>query len=361
MQIIYFPYLSLGRKEELDFGEVKVWNFELKASKYIPDEPLRSHIEKIIYSNVSHKQPIKDVGVVSIGNTDFRTFFSNELDLVNEVRLIMFLSFLSKNNTIGRGANAGWLLGTSENFEFVLQNFDVGNPLISERAGEIVSMGIGGYKIGEKLFHAPSHVLKPQRFSLDGHLITQLFRLKKRGGKRLYNRILRATDLLFESYYNSPNVSRNARVLLQIAAFETLLDLPQSGQRKDFKDKMALYCNGPKEKIYKHYYETRGGKQPESISRKAIWADEYYTLRNHIIHGDDVKPVDYTFKGKQRHIDVAVLFFVLFVKKLINARYPKPVFFDEIIWKKTNDGSDIYEGFCWEDHEIARLFAKHKI
>lgn len=361
MQIVYFPYLSLGRKEVVDFGEVKVWNFDLKASEFIPNEPLRSHIEKIICSNISHNQPIKDVGVVSIGTTDFRPFSTSELDLVNEVRLLTFLSFLSRHNTVGRGSNAGWSMGTSENFEFVLQNFELGNPYISERAGEIVSMGIGGYKIGEKKFYAPSHVLNPQLFSLDDHLITELFRLKKCGGKKLYNRILRATDLLFESYYNSPNVSRNARVLLQISAFETLLELPQSGQRKDFKDKMTLYCNGPKEKIYKHLYETRNGKHPETISRKAIWADEYYTLRNHIIHGDGVKPAEFIFKGKQRHFDIAVMFFILFIKKLINAKNSKRVFFDDMVWKKTNDGDDVYEGFYWEDHEIARLLSHHKL
>lgn len=359
MQIIYFPYLSLGEVDEINFGNVKVWNFDKKASQYITDIKLRAYIQSIIYSNISHNQPIKDVGVISIGAVDFREFNDDEFLIANEVRLAIFLSFLSRHNTIGRKANAGWYMGTSENFEFVIQNFQPYNNDISERTGHIIDIGIGGYKIGQKKFYAPSYVIKPQKFSLDGLLISELVKLNKRGGKKLYRRILRATDLIFESYYNNPNVSKNARVLLQIAAFETLLDLPTQGQRKDFKDKIELYCNQPGEKLYSHYYENRGKKLPEKRSLKAIWADSYYTLRNHIIHGEIVRAQDFVFKGKQRHIDIAILFFILLVKKLINQKSPgKKIFYDEIGWGQEKDGSDIYEGFLYKDNDLTRLITQ---
>lgn len=359
MQIIYFPYISLGEKDEISFGNVKVWNFDKKASEYVPDEKLREYIKSIIYSNVSHNQPIKDVGILSIGEIDFREFTDEEFQTASEVRLVLFLSFISRHNTIGRKANAGWQMATSENFEFIIQNFQPFTEFISESTGHIINIGIGGYKIGEKKFYAPSFVIKPQIFSLDGLLISWLVKLNKSGGKKLYRRILRATDLIFESYYNNPNVSKNARVLLQIAAFEILLELPMQAQRKDFKDKIELYCNQPSEKLFTHYYESRGGKVSERRSLKAIWADTYYTLRNHIIHGDIVKPQDFAFKGKQRHIDIAILFFILLVKKLINQKPPgKKIFYDEIEWGKEGDGDDVYEGFLYKDKNFERLISQ---
>lgn len=357
MQIVYFPYLFLGNLDEVGFGDIKVWNFEKKAKEYIPDENLRKHIQKIIRSNVSHNQQIKNIGVLSIGQTDFREFSSEELATASEVRLVMFLSFLAIHNTVGRGGNAGWFMGTSENFEFVVQNFQLGNEYTSERSGHIVSLMTGGYKIGEKKFYQPSHVISYQRFSLDSLLIKELFRLKHRGGKKFYSKVLRATDLLFESYYNNPNISPNARVLLQIAAFEVLLDLPFSGQRRDFKEKVEKYCDLPNEKQYIYRYETLRGKIKDRKSRKVIWADAYYTLRNHIIHGDRVDVEDFIFKGKQRHLDIGVLFFMLLVKKLVNEKRGRKIFYDEIEWRKTIDGDDVYEGFIYKNRELARIIA----
>ncbi|KPK57048.1 MAG: hypothetical protein AMS21_12000 [Gemmatimonas sp. SG8_38_2] len=52
----------------------------------------------------------------------------------------------------------------------------------------------------------------------------------------LFNRILRATDVFIGSYYNSHTISIPARILLQASAFEILLDLPDTGQRRQFKD-----------------------------------------------------------------------------------------------------------------------------
>ena len=358
MQITYFPYLFLDRQSEIGFGDIKVWNFSKKATQYVRDVKLRSYIRKLLYSNISNKKPIKDIGVLSIGDTNFREFNSEELETANEVRLVLFLSFLALNNTTERGANVGLFMATSENFEFIRQDFQPSTEHIAEQSGHIVTMLVGGHKIGEKKFYSPSYVPRPQKFSLDDSLINQLLRLKKRGGKKLYKRILRATDLIFESYYNNSNVSNNARALLQIAAFETLLNIPTNSQRKHFKDSIEKYCNLPGEKQYLHSYETREGKKLERISLKAIWADNYYTLRNHIIHGNKIGLQRFLFKGKQRHLDIAILFFVLLVKKLINEKVKKKAFYDEIVWGKTNNGRDVYEGFIYQKNELRSLVAK---
>lgn len=358
MQIHYFPYLSLGDVEEINFGNVKVWNFEKKVSQYISDQKLREYIESIVYSNIYNGKPIKDVGIISIGNTDFREFTAEERKTADEIRLVLFLSFLYRHNTQERGANAGWNMGTSENFEYVIQNFQPYSEYISERNGRIITITTGGYKIGEKKFFAPPFVIKPFRFSFDGRFLHHLLNLKKRGGVKLYRRILKAIDLFYESYYNNPNVSDNARVLLQVACFETLLDLPLRDGRKVFKDKIEAYCNLSKEKNYLHHYETPSGRNPERRSRKAIWADVFYTLRNHIIHGDVVRSEDFIFKGKQQHLDIAVLFLALLIKKLINEKFKKKLFYDEITWGKTNDGPYTYEGFIYKDNDLTRLLSE---
>lgn len=247
MQITYIPYLPLKDDSYIDFGDgLKIWHFYSLAEKYIPDQTMRDLIRKLIDANVQgeSQEKIKGIAIISIGNTDFRPFSGIEEQQVQEAKLILFLSKIAKTNTtiLGSGAD-GWSLATSENFEPVFQNFQVGNDHIAERAGYIINMGIGGYKINEKKFYKPSHVaISPFGLSLDKELLNQMLHLRKKNGKRLYRRILRATELLFQAYYNNTNVSRNARILLIAAAFETLLDLEEPA-RKSFKDLVERYCD----------------------------------------------------------------------------------------------------------------------
>ncbi len=359
MQIVYFPFLTMGDLEEINLGEAKIWNFDKTAEKYIPDVNLRDQVKKLLETNVFRGKPIRNIGVLSIGSTDFREFTYEEIQLAQEMRLILFLASLSKMNATLQGPNAGHFMTTSENFIFTTQNFQLGGDDISEQTGYIVRKLDGGYKVGEKQFHAPSHLLTPMRLLMDGRLIVGLDKLKKRH-KKVFRKILQATDLLFESYFNDPHLSRNARILLQVGSLEVLLDLPESGQRKELKDKIERYTVLPGEKSRKYYSERGSSKAQETRPLKVIWADKFYTLRNHIIHGNVVSPREFNFYY-QRHIDIAVMFFVLLVKQILNEIHKKQIFFDCIkIGKFTYDTVEKL-GFVYEDNSIMLRLKKLKI
>ena len=210
--------------------------------------------------------------------------------------------------------------------------------------------GWSRYKIGQLKFHAPPYVPTPLQFALDGELIIKLEYIRNKN-KRLYRKILRATDLLFESYYNDPNVSLYSRVLMQASTYEVLLDLPERDQRKVFKQKIKQYTVRPNEKS-RWYYSERSGKKKarEHEPLKVIWADKFYTLRNHIIHGEPVSMNEFAFQRRQGHLDIAVLFFVLLVKELINENLKRKgkYFLDNITWTKYDTGIEVKEGFIYE-------------
>jgi hypothetical protein len=350
MQIAYFPYLNMSNTDEIAFGDVKVWNFERKAQEYIPDEALRERVRALLNSNVKNDQPLRGMGVLSIGATDFRELTFEEIQLADQVRLILFLAFLARVNVCQRGLNAGHFMATSENFLLVMQNFDPASDHIAQTNGFLVVISEGGYKIGQLKFHAPPYVPTPFQFALDIDLIIKLSYIQKKN-KRLYERILRATDLLFESYYNDPNVSRNSRILMQASTFEVLLDLPEGHERQDFKKKIKHYTVRPHEKSRRYFSERRGGrKAPEIEPLKVIWADKFYTLRNHIIHGENVSMQEFVFQRRQGHLVIAVLFFVLLVKELINEKLRRKgkYFLDNITWTKYHNGHEVKEGFIYE-------------
>ena len=101
MQLLYFPYLTLKAVDEIQFTDLnaKVWNFDRKAAEYIPDVNLRNHIQRILKMHVRGRHAIRDIGILSIGDIDFRRFSQQEIDTAQEVRLRLFLAFSASNNT----------------------------------------------------------------------------------------------------------------------------------------------------------------------------------------------------------------------------------------------------------------------
>jgi hypothetical protein len=360
MQITYFPYINLKKRPEVNFGNIKIWNFDLKASDEIKDKNLLDIVTKLIKSNVSKGNPIKGIGVVSIGDTDFRIFNDNEKEMIQETQLLLFLSFISKNNVNATGQNAGHYVATSENFTIVTQNFEPSSNFIAEQSGWLVRRLNGGYRIGELLFHMPPYVPEPLGFDLDEELICELQKLAHKNVST-YLRILRAADLLSESLFNDPFVSVNARILLQVCSFEILLKLPDKNQRQYFKEEIKKLIVGKNEKEITYYSERINKKAKEKASLKVIWADKLYTLRNHIIHGSKVKENEFYFRNQQHFVDISPLFFILIVKEIINIKKgtKKKYFSDDIKWNKYEDsnGNTRY-GFVYDDSRVRRYLAQ---
>ena len=109
----------------------------------------------------------------------------------------------------------------------------------------------------------------------------------KRKKRKLYRLILRASEALMNAYTNSEDVSFESRILELSRAFEILFKLPEKQQRKVFKSSIKKYCEPAGERIRRYLSERPGNiKVPERGSRQVMWADRFYTLRNHIIHGE---------------------------------------------------------------------------
>lgn len=359
MQLIYFPYLMLDNIDEISYDSVKVWNFQKKATEYIQDKTLRDKIRALLDTNKYGGQPIQDMGILSIGDIDFRDATQDDINIASEIKLLLFLTYLAQNNVRAQGANAGLDIATSENFVYVFQNFQMESDNISESSGYIVNKTVGGYKIGEMSFVAPPYVLKPLNLIFNDDLSAALLRLKT-DDRNLYARILRATDLFFQSYFNNSDVSINARILLQVGALEVLLDLPTDNtQRKTLKEEVEKLTKLPGDPIETYQYEAGPTFKSETRSIKVKWADRFYSLRNHIIHGNDVPLAEFRF-GEQRHIDIATMFFVLLTEKRINERFGEKIFYDEIIWGKfTDENWAERDGFVFNDGRLAKYFATH--
>jgi len=333
------PYLGMDNVRELSFGDATVWNIE-SASDRITSDAVRTKVKLLLglYRRASHNPakaaPLSGVGVLTTGPADQRPLTTRDWAELHRLQRVLFLCCLAHNVRL-HGPNAGHSIFTAENFDIVRQTFTLDNEYISEQIGTIVSMTLMGYKLDETVFATPADVPRPLRFACDDDLLRELRRLR-RTDPLLLRRILDATEVFRSSYYNSRSLGIPARVLLQAAAFEVLLDLPDKDQRRTFKDAVERLLNSHAERRFAYKYQVHASRKTEVRSVKGIWADRFYTLRNHLIHGETILPGEFTFRAAQHHLVVAPMVFVVAVKGLIDesraARRQPPVSDVKLAW-----------------------------
>jgi len=365
MQVSYIPYLNMKDRHEVIFSDlhVKVWNYGLMKTTYVADQRLLTKLDTImnsqLYRGFPNDQPIIDMGIISVNDVDFRDFSPKERDLAREARLRMFAGALVWNTQIMTDVNRGHRMLLSENFDIVWQNFSLDDDHFGIRGGSIIQKNDMGFTLGMYDFKRPQYVMSPMSFNLDEETLSLIAKLYRRN-KKLYRRILRALEIVVQAYYNDDKVPEPSRILSMASAFETLFEIPDSGQRAFLKDKtrtMFVLPGDPK----RRYKSSRGSGRlvTEYESIKVMWADRFYELRNKIIHGDKMKSDDYNFAKKQRHLDIALLFFAVGLQKIIKEALGISDYTDDVIWQKhVEPGESVdspfnWEGFVYQDNGLA--------
>lgn len=327
LQVVYFPHLFY-RGKSIEFDGDILWSIadnEL-AEQYIPDGTLIEYVSKLLGGNTHLGKSIKNVFIFSPkGKTGFEYLTNEEKQRLDDFRRVLFLIAVSGSNVPMNDVSAV----TSENFTVIRQNFILGDSTIAFTRGTIRPITDMGWRLEEIKYPAPMSLLT-HGFSVDTKLFEELEKLK-RDHSVSFERILRATDSMMLGYQNEEAVTNSTRVLMQCAAFEILLDLPEKEQRKVFKDRIEKYCQpdgGPQTE----WKSPRGNKLvDETGTFQCWWADHFYCLRNKIIHGDHIKQSDFAFNG-QYTIQLAMEFFIVAIKAMINECARDEVFRDKIIY-----------------------------
>lgn len=361
LQVNYFPFLSMHDTPEVIFSDlnVKVWNYQLKADEYVTDPLVRSQLDLIIGANVGRWHGINNIGIISVGNIDWRPLNEDELALCREVRLLLFIRTISRTAVLERGPNTGHSQFTTENFLLTTQNFSRSNSRMGINSGFIVRKNDYGFKLNEIKFQKPDHVPSPINFTSDEVFFGDLLRIRKYQ-KKLYRRLLRAIEALSQAYLNDTSLSMASRIPILASSFESLFDLPEQGQRKALKDYFRTNIAPTYSK--KMRYTSQRPRVPrgyvwEVDDLSVMWVDKFYSLRNKIIHGSQMKNDDYVFRGKQDHFDIALIFFIFGFKKIMSSKPQIKDTIDEVHWKiplERDDDWPTYEGFVYEDYDMFR-------
>ena len=328
LQICYMPYLFLGKTKEIAFKQAEIWNFGLQSLERIASDELRRHVAKLLAANRMYGKPLDNIAIISFANKDlFSPLSKPEYDNIDELKKVLFLASVSHSN-IHLGPNTGLFMVTSDNFSVIYQNFQLGSNDTAFLSGKLVEVGSGGHKLDEIICETPRFVLH-KTFQIDQQLFSALVKVSRKTPS-FFRLIVRATDAMMNGYSNSDDISYESRILEQSRAFEILLKLPEKKQRHTLKEYVLRDCIPDRERRVLFKSERSNGTfKLETGPKQVMWADRFYTLRNHITHGDKIKPKEFLFSG-QPHCHLGLWFFLVLLKKEINRSVGAPLFYDVI-------------------------------
>ncbi len=328
-QLCYFPYLKLD-----EYKRIRFFGLSLARLNDIDDlsEFKKDYILKLISVNQRQGSPLENILLVSISKKIiFENLNPSKNKLIEDFRKVLFLISVARSN-ISIGNLAGYSMATSDNFNIIRQNFNFDENWFSYSSGSLIRKSDGGYEIGEFNFEIPPYVIiNPIKLDID--LLNSLKMIKGKDNK-FYKLIILSTDAMMQSFYNSDDKSLESRILEQARAFEILFQIPNDKkQRIYFKEKICQLCTLKDERKIRYKYETISKKKWEVGTRHKMWADRFYTLRNHIIHGETVADKEFLFYSQSHHV-LALWFFIISLKQLINEKIAKNIFYEKLIFNK---------------------------
>lgn len=314
LTVNFLPWLEV--QEEIDIGPFRFWPFRKRANELVKDSHVRNYLEQVFATYVQPQPfpdqkgktiPISELTVVTGDKYGFE--LPLEGALLNQATNALAFACID---------SAGqWNWCTSDNFELVQLRFFPGDPNIGYQAGEIAQVKSYGWQLGEVLFQVPIYLNHHYIAKYDPDLISGLRFAVNNADRTEVQTILRALDYFTQACKNSGDVRCEMRIVLMALAFEVLLDLCEENPRRDFRPKIQGLCGDSSEPTQPYeIVDDRDGHviATEVLTYKQIWAEEFYKLRNKIVHGRHFRTNDFLFNG-QSHFRIAELFFRVCVRK----------------------------------------------
>lgn len=315
--VVFMPWAGIGK--ELKIGPVTVWDYYGYADEKIKDPAIREQLDKNLACYVGKDgEPTRAMTIMTHGAADFRKLEPNEReDIQRAADILTFSAIYSNAESLIRFNRWDDAPPSSDRYQYYLQNFTLGNKYMSVRAG--VSTDI--WPLADLRFMQP-WALGGSRARPDEDLIEALARvLDPAFPDADRRRIMRALEWYRLSHSQADNVHTLMKVIMLSIAFETLLQVGRVREKAKFirsqieakfnynrcitdvrQEKSPPIRNKPRIEI------------PVTLTKAAWWAQDFYSIRSDIAHGDHIDPARLIFevpfsKKKLSQLDVAAVVF----------------------------------------------------
>ena len=298
-QITFLPWISFNK--EYKIGPILFWPYYLMKNQKIIDKEVTIHLDKCFKQFINYEgKKVDTITICTFNGNCLKILEPSEEKLLNwSINSLIFSTLVPqiKGKIINRSYQ--FTIPNSDIFNKFILNFSLGDNTMSTLFEGILD---GGWKIRDLCFQ------RPRTTSCSyGEPIEELVRIfnkfmhdfENKGSKRL----LQCLEWFNYAHRSNLNVSPFSKLLMMTIAYEIFFNLQDSYSKKsEFRNKLndLFEC----EEIKK---EVRMEKKKIELNLAGWWANDFYNLRNSIVHGDDINRKDLRYNSRVSFLDVADL------------------------------------------------------
>ncbi len=312
----FMPWAEI--RDPLKLGPITFWNYEAKVEELVPDGAIRDHLKKMLRCYVDTSgSPVRGITMISHGATDFRVLTRDEqLAVQSACDALLFSVIYPQEADCYRLKRWDWAPPSSDRFRFYLQTFTLGHDYVTVRAGVISDIRM----LKELRFHQPWEVGGSSTSAPDELIAAFDAVFAPSFPEDDRRRIFRSLEWFRMAQSQSDQVHTLVKVVMMATAFETLLAVGGEREKAKFIRQAVEDRLGHAKMLTDTRMEWsppfRGQpriQQPVTLTKAAWWAQDFYSMRSDITHGDYIDPerAVFTLPSKRRMstLDVAALVF----------------------------------------------------
>lgn len=279
-QLITLPNISVQ-------GAIDLGNFRLVSSTNVEDFPIKYHRHINTYANMYHtiNHPVTDVGILirTSGRSVLGPLTDSERETITRILDALIFASCYRDRQ---------LMPSRDNYDVTVWEFqgDKAPTKVVNLRSRRFRMQVVENK--PHLLQIPQHVNRYQisEQTHDGDVLHALLRCaySKKGEDE---QLMRSLNWFNLAHADTRDLTEHTRFAMTSAAFEALLNTPDGGTTRYFRNAVQMLLGQSKE-----------------LDK---WADRFYYARSRIVHGGD--PGDMMF-GEHRHNSLLFLADYIFVQ-----------------------------------------------
>jgi len=313
-QINFLPWINF--KEEYKIGPILFWPYYKMKDKKRIDNKIINHLDKYFKQFIDYERKgVRTITICTYNGKYFKILTDKEnLLLKSSMNSLFFSTIIPQIITKIRSRNYQFAIPNSDIFNMLICKFYPGSNSLAVQFEGVLD---GGWKIGELCFQKPvttGYSYGEPNEELIGIFDKFMLNQSEIDSKRLF----RCLEWFNYAHRSNSHSSPHAKILMMATAYEIFFNMHDSySKRGKLRKKINdLFLD---EEIKTEVRKERNGKEIK-LNLAGWWANDFYNLRNKIVHGDEVELKELKYKDKISYIDVADL---LLWKSIILKSYDK--------------------------------------
>lgn len=309
--VTFLPWLKL--RDSVEVNNVLFWPFLNEKNEVHLERGLTSQLRRIFRAYKDPEgRPVEELTVVSLKDDPFKDLSDDEIRRISATIRVLAFCLIAENDYYRQGDYFN-----STHFQHFHQRFQLGSKFIAPHTRRRDGFTWhGGYKHGELKFIMPLQTSTRQIVRPNGPLLQSLVAFLEQETSDV-EAIRQAINWFFPSNSDMDSMSWEIELVMMASAFEALFQVQDVPKKKDaLMEKLPAVFSG---RLTQEVGRAGTDGRKAERSWKTWWMDEFYWLRNKVVHGGAIDTSRMVWKVNE-HMTIAAMTLAISVKILLHEK-----------------------------------------